>query len=66
MWVISILVGSGLVNSNSEARRMIKQGAVKLDGVKIDDDSTEFDLEEIDGKILQKGKRHFRKIIISK
>jgi tyrosyl-tRNA synthetase len=66
MWIISILVGSGLVNSNGEARRMMKQGAIKLDGVRIDDDSMEIDLEEIDGKILQKGKRHFRKIIISK
>ncbi len=65
MWVISILTGSGLVSSNGEARRMMKQGAIKLDGVRIDDDSMEIDLKEIDGKILQKGKRHFRKIIIS-
>jgi len=65
MWVISILVGSGLVSSNGEARRMMKQGAIKLDGVRIDDDSMEIELKEIDGKILQKGKRHFRKIIIS-
>jgi tyrosyl-tRNA synthetase len=66
MWIISVLVGSGLVSSNGEARRMMKQGAIKLDGVKIDDDSMEVKLEEIDGKILQKGKRHFRKIIITK
>lgn len=66
MWIISILVDSGLVSSNGEARRMMKQGAIKLDGVRIDDDSMEIELKEIDGKILQKGKRHFRKIIISK
>jgi len=66
IWIISVLVSSGLVNSNGEGRRMIKQGAIKLDGVKIDDDSMEVKLEEIDGKILQKGKRHFRKIIITK
>jgi len=40
MWIISVLVGSGLVNSNGDARRMIKQGAIKLDGIKIDDDSS--------------------------
>jgi tyrosyl-tRNA synthetase len=66
VWIISILVDSGLVSSNGEARRMMKQGAIKLDGVRIDDDSMEIELKEIDGKILQKGKRHFRKIIISK
>lgn len=64
MWIISILVRSGLVSSNGEARRMMKQGAIKLDGVRIDDDSMEIELKEIDGKILQKGKRHFRKIVI--
>ncbi len=66
IWIISVLVSSGLVNSNGEGRRMIKQGAIKLDGVKIEDDSMEVKLEKIDGKILQKGKRHFRKIIITK
>ena len=65
MWIVSILVESGLVSSNGEGRRMVKQGAIKLNGVKIDDDSMEIELKEIDGKILQKGKRHFRKIIIS-
>ena len=43
---------------------MIKQGAIKLDGIRIDDDSMEIKLKEINGKILQKGKRHFRRIII--
>lgn len=66
IWIISILVGSGLVKSNGEARRMIKQGAIKLDGQKIDDDSMEIRVEEIDRKILQKGKRHFKKIIVRK
>ncbi|MCK5567748.1 MAG: tyrosine--tRNA ligase [Actinomycetia bacterium] len=66
IWIVSILVGSGLVKSNGEARRMIKQGAIKLDGQKIDDDSMEIRVEEIDRKILQKGKRHFKKIIVRK
>ena len=66
MWIVSILVMSGLVSSNGEGRRMVKQGAIKLNGVKIDDDSMEIGLKDIDGKILQKGKRHFRKIIITK
>ena len=66
IWIVTILVGSGLVKSNGEARRMIKQGAIKLDGQKIDDDCIEIRMEEIDRKILQKGKRHFKKIIVEK
>jgi tyrosyl-tRNA synthetase len=65
IWIVNILVESGLVSSNGEGRRMVKQGAIKLNGVKIDDDSMEIGLKDIDGKILQKGKRHFRKIIIT-
>ena len=66
IWIVSILVGSGFVKSNGQSRRMIKQGAIKLDVKKIDDDSMEIRVEEIDRKILQKGKRHFKKIIVRK
>jgi tyrosyl-tRNA synthetase len=55
---LNILVESGLVSSNSEARRMIKQNAVKLDGVTI----TDWNMELKPG-VLQVGKRKFRKLI---
>ena len=35
--IAQLLKASGLVGSTSEAMRMIKQGAVKIDGVKIED-----------------------------
>jgi tyrosyl-tRNA synthetase len=55
---LNILVESGLVSSNSEARRMIKQNAVKLDGVTIMDWNM-----ELKPGVLQVGKRKFRKLI---
>lgn len=57
IWVVSLLVRSGLVQSNSEARRMIKQGGVKLDGSIVQDDTVE--IEPADGSVLQVGKRRF-------
>jgi len=65
IWIVNVLVGSGLAGSNGEARRLIKQGAIKLDGQKIDDDSMEVRLEALDRNILQKGKRYFKRIIIT-
>ena len=62
--LIQLLVGSGLVGSNSEARRLVSQGAVKIDDKKISDSNIEFDLNDIDKKVIQKGKRYFKKIII--
>lgn len=64
VWIIKLLVDSGLTGSNGEARRLIAQGAIKFDGQKITDDSMEIQAEGLNEKILQKGKRYFRKIII--
>ncbi|HEY4695684.1 MAG TPA: tyrosine--tRNA ligase [Candidatus Hydromicrobium sp.] len=62
--LIQLLVGSGLVKSNGEARRLAAQGGIKIDDKKISDPNMEFDLNDIDKKVIQKGKRYFRKIII--
>jgi len=47
--------------SISEANRLIKQGAVKIDGVKITQRVIPLSLLK-DGSIIQVGKRMFRKI----
>ncbi len=41
MWVPKILAKAGVVKSNSEARRLIQQGAVELDGKRVDNAETE-------------------------
>jgi tyrosyl-tRNA synthetase len=64
IWAVRILTDSGLAASNGEARRLINQGAVKIDGEKIEDDSLELEIKGLHGKIIQKGKRHFRRIIV--
>ncbi|MCB9091056.1 MAG: tyrosine--tRNA ligase [Halobacteriovoraceae bacterium] len=57
--IIEVLVDSKLLNSNGEARRMIKQNAVSIvDGDKIQDANLTFD-ESYTGKILKVGKRKF-------
>ena len=59
--IIELLVKSKLVNSKGEARRLIKQNAIKIDGKIIDDDK--FNVELLKKIIiLQKGKRGFVKV----
>jgi len=60
--VANILREAGLVSSNSEAFRMIKQGAVKLDGEKISDKSLE--IEAGNTHIFQVGKRKFARVTV--
>lgn len=58
---VKLLVSSGLSSSNSEARRLIEQGGLKLNGVK----KGNFVLTEIqDGDIIQAGKLKFLKVRI--
>lgn len=61
MNIIDLLLEVQLVSSKGEARRMIKQNAVKLDGKLVDDENKEVRLSK-KGVLLQKGKRGFVKI----
>ncbi len=57
--LIDILVSCGFVASKTEARRQIVQGGVKVDGKRIKD----VDIVVTKGSIIQKGKRHFVKLV---
>ena len=57
--IADLLMAAKLVSSKSEARRMVEQGGVRIDGNKI----TEFGQIEVkSGMIIQVGKRKFVKI----
>jgi len=60
IWVGKLLVEAGLCPSTSEAKRMVKQGAVKVDGKRIEDEDANLALE--DGQVIQVGKRRFVRI----
>jgi tyrosyl-tRNA synthetase len=62
IWVARLLVLLGLAKSNSEARRLIKQGGVTIAGERIDD--PERDIVPAAGMIVQVGKRRFVKIMM--
>jgi tyrosyl-tRNA synthetase len=61
--IVNLLVNSGLAESNSKARQLIAQGAIKLGDLKIEDQNLELELKDVTGRVIQKGKRFFRKII---
>jgi tyrosyl-tRNA synthetase len=64
--IVDLLYNSGLVDSKSEARRLIMQGGIKIDDKKISNPDEKFNIDDLDNKILKRGKRYFRKIIIRK
>ena len=58
--LINIIVESGMLKSKSEARRMIKQSAVRIDGESVKD--IQYSLKPGQEKILKVGKRKFLKV----
>lgn len=56
------LVKAGLVKTNSEAMRLIDEGAVKLDGQRVSD--KRLPLKRGDNPVAQVGKRRFAKLIL--
>ena len=56
-----LLTEARLVLSRSEAKRLLSQGAVEVDGVKITDDMVRIK----DGSVIKVGKRRFKKIVNS-
>jgi tyrosyl-tRNA synthetase len=59
--VVDLLAAAGLVKSKSEARRLIQQGGVKLDGEKVS--SIEVEIAVTDERVLQVGRRRFVRLV---
>ena len=61
MNLTALLVKAGLASSNSEARRLIQQGAVEIAGQKVTDPKAKPDIA--DGTIVRCGKRGFVRMV---
>jgi tyrosyl-tRNA synthetase len=60
-----VLNVSGLCKGSSDARRQIQGGAVRLDGDRITDTDLTFDSpKDLEGKVLQVGKKKFVRLIV--
>jgi tyrosyl-tRNA synthetase len=57
--IIKILTGSGLVSSNSKAKRLINQGGIDIDGFTLNEFSTN---KVKNGSVIRAGKKKFVKI----
>lgn len=63
IWLPKLLVLCKLVDSTSEAKRLITQGAVKINGQRITDNTLE--ILATNGMVIQVGKRKFVKLVVS-
>ena len=60
--IVDLITAAGFAESNGEARRLVKQNAVSLDGEKITDIHAEVSVSP--GQVLRVGKRRFGRIVV--
>ena len=63
VWIVDLITLAGFANTNGEARRFIKGGAVRLDGESVKDERLTLETESLAGKILQVGKRRYARLV---
>lgn len=61
--LLDAMTQAGLTKSNGEARRMVQQNAVSVDGEKVTDIRATFDLSTEAPLVIKVGKRRFAKIV---
>ncbi len=64
MGIVDFLVAVKLFDSKSEARRMVEQGGIQIDGTKIT--SKDYIVEPTDSLLVQRGKKTFLKVNIKR
>jgi tyrosyl-tRNA synthetase len=56
------VISDAFGHSRSEARRLLAQGGVKLDGEPLGADDIDLPVARLDGAVLQVGRRQFRRV----
>ena len=61
IWIVQLLRNTGFARTNGEARRLIVQGGVSIDGERVSDVNQEISLRG--GEVLKVGKRRFARLV---
>jgi tyrosyl-tRNA synthetase len=64
IWIVDLITRSGFANTNGEARRLIKGGAVRVGGRVVRDERLSLPSPELGGKVLQVGKRRYARLAL--
>jgi tyrosyl-tRNA synthetase len=62
IWIVDLITLAGFANTNGEARRFIKGGAVRVGGEVVRDEKASLETEDLRGEVLQVGKRRYARL----
>ncbi|MEJ7819733.1 MAG: tyrosine--tRNA ligase [Rubrobacteraceae bacterium] len=63
IWIIDLITLAGFASTNGEARRFVKGNAVRVDGTSIADERLSIPTADLNGKVLQVGKRRYARLV---
>jgi tyrosyl-tRNA synthetase len=61
---VDLISRAGFAYTNGEARRFIKGGAVRIDGETVTNERLTLPVSELDGSVLQVGKRRYARLVV--
>jgi tyrosyl-tRNA synthetase len=64
VWIVDLITRAGFAKTNSEARRFVRGGAVRLGGEVVQDEKLTMDASDLDGATLTVGKRRFARLTV--
>lgn len=65
IWIVDLITRAGFARSNGEARRFLRGGAVRVGGEVVRDEQLSLKSSDLDGKVLQVGKRRYARLTIT-
>ncbi len=66
VWIVELITRAGFAKTNGEARRFVRGGAVRIGGEVVDDEKLTFASADLDGSVLQVGKRRYARLTVTR
>ncbi len=63
VWIVDLITKAGFASTNGEARRFIRGAAVRLGGEIVRDETLSLEPRDVEGKVLQVGKRRYARFV---
>jgi tyrosyl-tRNA synthetase len=64
VWIVDLISRAGFAKTNGEARRFVRGGAVRLGGEVVGDEKLTLPATDLDGAVLQVGKRRYARLVV--
>ena len=66
VWIVDLITRAGFAGTNGEARRFVRGGGVRLGGEVVEDEKLTVAATDLDGKVLQVGKRRYARLAVAR